>query len=837
MSLRARVLALGLLFCAGSVAPAQEPVDADYRLLDEVTVRDRARPLRGTILSGSEPGSAKLRMRLESGIELEIPRSDVLRILPRETPEKAFKARAKRIAAGGSAEDHRRLAEWGHGLGLTRLALGEISAAIAAEGDAKRRLEHRVRRVELLEQLAGELAAPEQQPLYEAILAQSDAAESFAPRIAIAHARVLLALGLPRAAVPLLQKARDVLRQRAGLPEDGGGATEAPADGGSEGTEGDAEQSGGTVARPPRRLGRGGAPLPPRRGGAGGAEAAEDGRGGGVPAEPRDGSAQALPNLDEHERRTYRDLLAALGRALDEAEDPDGAREAYGELLRIWPQDREATLAQAPLLAAAGRRAAAIDAVTQTLAVFPRDPELLLLRGRLHYLARHDAPAQADLTAAQEAAAKVPDLLRRVQVALAWVHIAAGRAAQALPLAEAADAPPPGYGPARLAKGAIAELGGDVEAAAQRYAEAERLLGPSAAEAAYCRSFALAKRGDAEGAERALALALRRGYSFLLAVRALVDLARARDDGEEEARLLELLCRSSTAPAPDELTALARVYLRQERLSEAQELLERARAAAPGEPDVLRGLAYCAYVRDDRPRARALFEQLLRLDADDSWARRGLRNLEEARTRRVWEDRFDRSDGELLNGWRVEAPFGIDVSLRNGKLRLWGDQKNEPGGKTLVSRDVQGERVVKFEVRLALDGGNVGRVGVRLHNGAATAVLFVDPADGRVKMATARGKQGFSNPADLGSWPGPGAHTLAIDVEDPRKGEVAFAIDGEVRARARLPGVASGRRRTTLAVYGQGLALGDAVRAFIERARVYVLRPPTPSGDPRRGGF
>jgi Tfp pilus assembly protein PilF len=425
---------------------------------------------------------------------------------------------------------------------------------------------------------------------------------------------------------------------------------------------------------------------------------------------------------------------------------------------------------------------------------------------------------------------------RTIQVSLACALLAAGRDDDAGKLLEAADAGA-GHGMARLVRGFLAERAGDAQQALTHYDDAVRLLDPRAGEASYQKAFALGAAGDAEGAERALLSAVTGGYDIQLAVRALVDLARGAGDPTEEVRLLELLHRVVAEPSVELQFALGRAYLAQNRVEEGEALFRRGLEQDPTNLDCQAGLAYCAYVRDDRGVAKGLFEQILKVNGGHAWARQGLKNLEEARTRRVWVDLMDRPKGDVLNGWRVEAPYGLTAGLDGSRLVFGGSQANQAGGKTRVLRTVAGEQVVKFEVELVSLADNAVRCGIRFESRSGKAVLFREPQGGRLMLSVAKGNAGFNDATDLGPWPGAGAHTLAIDVEDPRKGVVAFLLDGQRRGEAKLGGFGRQRGGVDLVIYAQGPELGDQARFAVQAARVYVLRGPRSGGSKDGGGF
>lgn len=833
-TLHLAALALGLGLVAWP-ARAQEPIDADYRMYDTVWVDGVSDPLEGTILEGRDPTAPRLKIRTRQGVTTEFARNKVREIRDRETPESAFKARARRLEGGGAPSEHRLLAEWALKHGLRLEAEGELRLAAEGEQDAARSLAHRERLLDLIGERLPDLAGAPRDTALEAILAEVARAEargaSASPRLLLARARVARELGLPEAARAALEAARDALDAKASGAATGGDSATLPDALPTPPTPTPTPPAPPTPPARPRVFSRDGVGLEP----GGGAPPPPP---GAPPAPPDDRGDQELPGLAAPERDAWRQALLLLGAIEAQAGHLGPAADAYERVLEVWPQERSACLGLARLRVTEGDARGADDLLTAALRVFPRDGELLLARARVRTVGGDPDGARADLDAAL-AMEPADALSRELRAALGLALIVKGEfdaADEALKVADgAADAAAPGlggHGPTKLVRGLLAECRGDLAGARAHYEEAARLLVPRAGDAHYALSFVHAEAGDESGHEAAagaLREAARQGFDMELVLRALTDLAARRGDAPAATRLLELHVRAVAAPSPDLLARLGRAYLLQERLEEARGLFQRALEAAPEHVAGLRGLAYVAYARDDRDSARGLLERLTKLDPRDAWAARGLRNLEEARTRRVWVDTFDRPGPEVKNSWRVEAPFGLRVELVDGRLFMTGTQQNEPDGKTRLGRTVQGEQVVKLEARLLLDRLSAGaRAGIRFAapERGAEVVLFRD-VDGGLKVTwTARKKAPLEDPRPLGEWPGPGPHTLAIEVENPQDGTVALWVDGVRRGEVTLPGFGKDRADVELSVYAQGTREGEQVEAVVEEVRIYVRREP-----------
>jgi tetratricopeptide (TPR) repeat protein len=823
-----KTAALGLVLCALLAAPAraQEAIDADIRLFDTVRVEGLAEPLEGTILEGREVTAPRLKIRTKQGVISEWPRNKVLEIIDRESPESAFRSRSARIKDKGTAMEHRLLGEWALKNGMRIEAENELRLAAEVEKDPTKSLTHRERLMDLIDERLPELSGAARDATLEGILVEvgkAEAAGSASPRLLLARARVAHELGLPEVARGALEAARDGLEGKAQ-----GAAVETPRD---PGAPAPADPTPPPQRKPPgfKRDGEGLDPGPP--------PTREPDT--GPPAQPEDKSDAELPGLTYPERDRWRQVLLLLGELEARAGNVDEASAAYERVLEAWPQERTACIGMARLCVSEGAVRQAHGLLNGAVRVFKGDGELLLLRGQVTLLLRDLDAAKLDFEAALKSQASTPEspLARDANTGVGLVLLAAGQFDLAEKALAAADVAP-GHGQAKLARAVLAECRDDLTGAKALYEEAARLLAPRAGEAHYGLAFVHARATDATGldaATTALREAVRQGFDLELALRALTDLAVRRGDAQAEARLLELHARSVATPSPDLLGRLGRAYLRQDRLDEAKALFDRGLEAAPDHAACLRGLAYHAYARDERDAARALFERLLKLDPKDAWATRGLRNLEEARTRRVWVDSFDRAGPEVKNSWRVEAPFGLKVELADGRAFLSGRQANEAEGKTRLSRTVAGEQVVKLEARLVLDrAGSAARAGLRFETPTGIGVVLFRDADGALKVTWTKSKTAPpEDPRPLGEWPGPGPHTLAIEVENPADGTIALWVDGVRRGELKLAGLGAPRGEAELSVYAQGLQLGEQVEVLVDEVRVYVRRE---AGAGRTGG-
>jgi tetratricopeptide (TPR) repeat protein len=838
--------------------PIEELVDADRRLHDYVYVEGQLEPTIGQIIDGRDVATSHVTVRTVQGVEVTYPRSQVTEVIQRQTPESAYEERAAAIASLGDADLHRRLGEWCLTQGLHLAAETQLRSAAESATDPTRIVTLREQLVTLLEQRLETAAPDDLDGLLEAILTEVgrglEAGDVPAPRLYLAQARVAISMGIPEMALDALEAAEVALDTLAAmdreLPADDAGGD---GDGGGGGDGAGADDDPPAPVRPPRRFSRDGEDLP---GGRRRRDPVPIGGGGAGPqgVEPDDDSATRLPGLTRAERLLWREVVGLLGYTAQRLGRDEEARRAYERLIGVWPQDWAACLGLAHLRAASGDNAGARALLDAALTVLPQDPELLLARGRLSYLEGDLRGSVGDLEAglrAAEAAEAGSEIARLLGSALGLSYLRADRLDDALATLEEANAGT-GFGQARLGLGLLAERQDDLAQAHQHYQEAARLLSPASGEASYQLGFVQARmalanpdealrRSGLTTAQGTLREAIRTGYDFELAMRALVDLAHLQGDADGELRYLELLYRSIQDRAtPDMLSRLGRCYLQERRLDLAQVAFQRALDGTPQHRPSLRGLAYCAYTNDDRPRARELFQQLLNLEPNDPWANQALRNLEEARTRRVWTDGFDREGPEVRNSWEPFQDNGVTIQLTDQAVHFSGTQSGQARAKTTLTRRVQGEQVVKFEARLEVDPTQVeaARLGIRYETENGLSLVFYRDMDGLLRYAISRGRsQDWEDPVEVGRWPASGSHVLALDVTDHRKGEVSLLLDGE---RLGDPVLVRGleRRRpedyVDLVIYGQGDVIGSRVEFSVDDVRIYVLR----EGQARRdGGF
>ncbi|MEZ0227768.1 MAG: hypothetical protein ACAI25_04030, partial [Planctomycetota bacterium] len=215
------------------------------------------------------------------------------------------------------------------------------------------------------------------------------------------------------------------------------------------------------------------------------------------------------------------------------------------------------------------------------------------------------------------------------------------------------------------------------------------------------------------------------------------------------------------------------------------------------------------------------------------FAKRTLKNLEDARTRKVWIERFDREDGEVKNGWVPVLGYGIDVAIKGKKLVFEGQQKSEQdGGKTRLQKDLTGQTILKLEAKLDLTKAPDARAGIRFETEKGSAILYKDGGDLCIAHSLT-GMQITSDPVRVFAWPKDDRpHVIAIEIEDAAMGIVSFWLDGERRADVKIAQM--GRAAKPVVSVFTAAPVDKSFLVTFEEIRVYAQRPQTPG---KSGGF
>lgn len=814
----ARLLLLCLLAAAGARAQdvdIETLVDADYRVYDLVKLKTNPKAFECTVVDKGDRVTIQRKGRSGS---VTIERSEIASITPRQTPLSAYEERAKLVVETARGDLHRRLAEWCLQQGLQQQAEDELGKAAEAASAPLEANQHRERLVGLLEARAW-VQSPTEPELLEQILRLAEAAEqsgSPSARLQLARARVALELGLDSSAREVLGSCCTLLQAAAAAPTAG----EEPFP-----VELDPE------APRERFRDRCGLPFVPPLSEDEGDEGDEDedgDEGEDVQEPPAPEDATTLTGLTRSQQTLFRVAHTLLGEQLLRAQQVDEAALAFQAVLDRWTSDPRAAAGKARALAAQGELEQAAELLRAALGAHPNDRDLLLVQGQVDYLQGNAARAVSTLEKAAAQAGPEGTLdYRWARTALGLAQVLAGQLTDADAAFLAADSDP-GFAPARLGRGLVAEFQGDPDAARTHYQEATR-LDPTHGEAHYALAHAQLEAGQLEAAEASLRAALEAGYVLELGVSSLVEVAWAREDAAAATRLLELLYRVEERPGPRLLSALGNAYLGQERVQDAEGLFRKALELDGSHIPSLRGLAYCAYSQEQLAEARQLFERLLADERVDPWASAGIAALERQASRRVWTDGF--SGGALQTLWKRDVDYGLQIIPEGDRVAFKGSQQNDAQGITSLMRRVEGEQVVQVEATLELPAGGY-RAGVRFEGERGGVVVFRD-FDGVIRYALGARRGDWKDPVELGTWPASGAHRLAIDLQDPSRGGVVFRLDGKALndAPVEVQGLRfSGKRKqgqqssVQVGIYGRGQALGQRVEFSCDQVQVFVER-------------
>jgi tetratricopeptide (TPR) repeat protein len=834
-----------LLLAFPLVAHGQdEALDADPRPYDKVFVKGMEGPIEGTIQDRDDTGSKMLTIKKKGEtVTIAVDRATVERIVPKQTPIDALRERAERIKAG-SAEEHRKLGDWAWRSGLEPEALGEIRKAVLAATQPQASVPQRARLARLLLWRALKTDGDERDDLYEEILtlaARSEKLGAGSPEIELAVGRVLLAQGMTAPAIPHLEKARAALATEASGPP----VSEPPPPAASPDKPDKPEKAPDKTPDKTPEKKDGTRPV------GGGRRGDRDGEGGPRDKKPapkapdpvptEDHGAEVWPGITNERRLVFRDVLLALGEALVKTDRPEDAIDALGPLALAYPQDRVGLPLRAQARLQSGDSRGAAQDLTQALGGAPDDAALLRDRGIASYGAGDLDAAKTDLERAVAGSLEDP---RSAQAHLGLVLIRMGKwKAAADALTKADQTPDPagavGYGLAKLGLGVLAELQGKPDVAAGLYEDARTLVEKDGL-VSYSVAMARLRGQKLDEARTSLRDALRVGLPFPVGARALAAIARAQSRPKDEVRALEELVASIDGPAgADDLYALGRAYVGIDRIDDARLSFDRAIAAVATHVPALLGAGYVRYVKDDRDAAKDFFERALAIEKDSAYARRALKNLEDARTRRVWVDRFDRDAGDVKNGWVADQGFGVEVAIKGGKLSFSGTQQRDTdGGKTRLARDILNQQAVKLEATLNLANAGDARCGIRFETERGGAILFRDKDDILQAAVSASGNKNWADPKPLGAWPKDGrSHVIAIEVEDPAQGIVSFWLDGERKPEiAKIQGLAKSTGRVQVAVFGAA-PIGSQYGFTVDEVRVYARRPDDGSASKGGGGF
>lgn len=515
----------------------------------------------------------------------------------------------------------------------------------------------------------------------------------------------------------------------------------------------------------------------------------------------------------------------------------------------------------AEVLAGRGQDEAAIERLTRLLEADSNDFRALFQRGRLRAHRGESEAAEADLTKAltlepayaeayvARAAVRVDrgllklaeaDLVEalklgipdprpaRVQLGLLYYRAGKLKSAAREFLATRGEEL---YGPGEVGFALVLMRRDEVDRAVEALAKAETLL-PKDGVIQAMKGQAFAALGRDQAAEAAYAEAIRLGFEPRTALRAMAELAAKRSDTRRAIDLLKHVCYDPSRARPDDLYRLGRLLVKAERIDEARAAFEAALKNDESHQPSLLGLGFLLYNAGDFADAKGCFEKVRAADPKNLYAVRALKNIEESRTRRVWEDRFQREGPEVQNRWTKKIPHGVRIELKDKKVEFYGTQRNGDFQNTELVRRIDDGDFVRFEATLNTDKMGDARGGIRFRLGSREVILFRDTGGGQLKAAHRTSTAQKHVVVDLGIWPGDGEHQLAIELEDELKGIVGLSVDGERKGEVKLPPIRNAKNADVV-IYGQS-ENGVTWGLELIKVRVYVRKR---GARKRRGGL
>lgn len=333
--------------------------------------------------------------------------------------------------------------------------------------------------------------------------------------------------------------------------------------------------------------------------------------------------------------------------------------------------------------------------------------------------------------------------------------------------------------------------------------------------------------GRFQEAEDAYARALRFGFEPRIAFRALAKNAQSQGQTQRCLQFLKYICNHESLKNADDFYRLGRAYLSAKRYDDARDAFAQALSQDASHVPSLLGIGFIEYQDGQYEKAAATFNKVKAMDANNAFALRGLKNIEESRTRKVWRDDFKREGPDIANRWKVDDRFGVGVTLKNNKVTFLGSQKTEDFGKTELTRTIDDGEFVRFEAVLNTKNAKDARVGIRLRARNMECIMFRS-LDGKSIKAGFRKIKGTGKMQliDLGPWPGDDKpHSFALEIEDDRKGLVSFHLDGE-RLGAEKNTSFKRLKPVDLVIYGQA-AVTTRWQLELNSVRVFVRKPGT----------
>ena len=426
---------------------------------------------------------------------------------------------------------------------------------------------------------------------------------------------------------------------------------------------------------------------------------------------------------------------------------------------------------------------------------------------------------------------------------------------------------------ALLARGMIAELGGQLDAAATAYASAASAQ-PDAVLPILSSASVLIRQAMQSGSTPASTVRtsleqLRSTWAenrwvFGAASRLLALEAAARGAEDEAGRLFEFAVEVS--PGDASLLELAGVgALRLGKLEQGGALLARAESLDATRPGTLNGLGYYRYQQGSTDQAAEFFGRALEalkgkstrgfngslLTAAKVYAQDASTLIEDLEVLEVAVDGFDGDNAAQIDGWNEVELYGIEVQPRDGAVLFAGEQSKDPAGETglrlirpIESRDLErisvAVRVLQGSPRASLrlgrpEGGSKALVALSIERSQAGRIeVRTRASDGTWKELEkdAELTKSTKKPFYPGNvlWPSDTEyHTLEIrrtagPAREKRSDVFDLWFDGEpVALNVTVSGLSA--REFDVAIYGSTDAIGSRYEMAVDNFKVYRVRP------------
>ncbi|MEK7448878.1 MAG: hypothetical protein AAB019_05270, partial [Planctomycetota bacterium] len=136
--------------------------------------------------------------------------------------------------------------------------------------------------------------------------------------------------------------------------------------------------------------------------------------------------------------------------------------------------------------------------------------------------------------------------------------------------------------------------------------------------------------------------------------------------------------------------------------------------------------AYLAYLRKDTQQALDTFNEVIRIDSGNTYARQTSSLIKKIASQVIWDELFARPDrNEAGEGWEENESYGIEIFIKDKKLKFHGIQALQDKGITRLNRSVAGDVFLKIEAAVEIDPDADASVGLYLANPDTKSGLLI----------------------------------------------------------------------------------------------------------------